>query len=150
MIQKKGISPLIATVLIVGFVIVLAVVFWVFLREEVAKRIEKSKATDLAKVTCAQSVGISASECSFVSNKLKFSVEGIKDKILVGVRVRFYSDGTADTLLHEQQIDKGDKVNIALDLPGVSAVDSIEVIPVIMEGGWELTCPDQLVKITCS
>src|SRR3989344_2091888 len=150
-INKKGISPLIATVLIVGFVIVLAGVIWIFARDTIQEQIEKNAAKKLAETTCFEKVKISATACSNTNPQLIFKVENQGEELLAGVRARAFDKDQigSTTITHEQSVKQGDTVELSLTEDLNPLVSTVEVIPMIMEGGWLLTCPDQAAVISC-
>lgn len=149
--NKKGISPLIATVLIVGFVIVLAGVIWIFARDTIQEQIEKNAAKKLAETTCLSEVKITATDCSSTSTQLIFKVENQGSKMLAGVRARAFdaSQSGSTTITHEEDIKQGDTAEMSLN-QDLGTVATVEVMPMIMEGGWLLTCPDQAAVINCN
>ncbi len=60
-LNKKGISPLIATVLLIGFVIMMAILIWFWWNKVLKEQARKIGETSTAEWICANEVEFSAS-----------------------------------------------------------------------------------------
>ena len=90
--KKKGISPLIATVLIIGFTVALAAVIMVWGQGFIKGMQEKTEAGADVQLVCAQDVSMSVSNVceDGVTGNLKVTVKNDGSKALKKVTLRMY------------------------------------------------------------
>ncbi len=148
-INKKGISPLIATVLIIGFTVALAAVIMVWGQGFIKGMQEKTQSTSDAQLACAQDVVVTVSDAC---------IDGV-----AGIKVTIKNDGNKNvdslTLRAYEQTSKIASVSNALtgalnafavktvtvpaaSLVGVTLaqVKQVEAIPIITVAGKQITC----------
>ncbi len=99
--KKKGISPLIATVLIIGFTVALAAVIMVWGQGFIKGMQEKTEAGADVQLVCAQDVVMQVSNvCRDTPTTLKVTVKNDGSKALKKITLRAYESesiiGTAD------------------------------------------------------
>jgi len=145
---KKGISPLIATVLIIGFTIVLAalVLQW---GGDLFKGVQTDTAkTSEFKIACATKlVGLElAAESGDDGLVLMMDNKNDYDS-LVGARYRLYDENNAmiggDEVIEEGGIGPFEVVYLLLEVPeGVSG--TVGVFPIILVKGEQKTCESEL------
>lgn len=145
--NKRGVSPLIATVLIIGFVVALGVIVTLFLKSQVESILEKQPDcgpadvlnTDLS-VTCEQ---IADNEC-----KVTFINNG-GDKIDLA-RVVIDEESPPATFIN---VDSGEEFSVTYQI-GCSSGTNIRAFPgkvVEEEGGAKaVLCTDLEVSASCS
>ena len=121
--NKKGISPLIATVLLVSFVVVLSGVIMFWGRQYVTELMEKRGEVAAAKLECEhvdfEVVGLSGSE---------LHLRNIGSVKIAGFILKFEGGGTEE---YNTPIDSADDVTITL---GESA-ERVNVIPMLKPSG---------------
>lgn len=140
--NKRGISPLIATVLLVGLVVVLGVLFFLFAKGQITAQLQKQQCegTDI--------IGIDFSaEC--VNNAITLTNHG--QRTIDGVRFIFNDGSPGPSMIN---LKPGDTFTINFD-PDVSLGDEgIEVIPLIIKESEDkavgVLCIDKSVTASCS
>jgi len=155
--KKRGISPLIATVLLVALVIVIALLIFWWYGELVANELDKSDIT--ADQVCVQDVDFSLSEpdCSAGPNPgeklLSFSVENTGSARISSFRALIDGNsGNSFTQEIAQGVQQGvsTKVSVVADTAAYGTLFEIEVIPMINAGGTSKHCSEQSQFITIS
>lgn len=158
---RKGISPLIATVLIIGFTVALAAIIMTW-GTTFSKGMQKTtESTTEEQLACAQDVVIDLSSACIEGSNIKLTIKNDGSKDLQRVSVRLYdSASTVGTAKWEDIVEPINPVLTAYGLKtivlataagaGVDAVVSdltpltnvrlAEIIPVIKVGEKELTC----------
>lgn len=152
---RKGISPLIATVLIIGFTVALAAIIMTW-GTTFSKGMQKStEATTEEQLSCAQDVVIDLSGACYVAGKaaVKLTIKNDGSKDIVKMSARFYKDantvasdtttlvGVAPAVFLSAYGLQTKDVTLAAPLAGAAdTVTLVEIIPVIKVGEKELTC----------
>src|SRR3989338_3217041 len=104
--EKRGISPLIATVLLIGFTITIAAILMIWGGNLVKERAEKISARTEAQTSCTAKVeiGLNSAKCTTEDNKdivkdiVKISVENKGSDTINAFRARInYDDGDSET-----------------------------------------------------
>ena len=149
--QKRGISPLIATVLLIGFVIVLGALAWIFFSEQIADISEKvSKQCSAGEASMAK---IDVSGCT-LNEKVFYdlAISNVGQGLINGVRVRLIgSDGTASSRIEVWALDVGASGVLHFEnIPAISDVKSSQVIPFILNNGELTVCEQNLVEVKCN
>jgi|TARA_Y100000310_G_scaffold38954_1_gene36543 flagellin-like protein len=143
-VEKKGISPLIATVLIIGFTVVLAVLVINWALPFVRNLQETTEESSNTQILCAQDVIFSIkTACDAGTNQVKLTVsnDGVKDiDSFIG---RFFE--TEDKVQQDKalfgsglksfDISSHTKTGLNHD-----ATEEVELIPVVTIGGKSVTC----------
>tara|TARA_Y100000310_G_scaffold327446_1_gene393840 strand:- start:20107 stop:20577 length:471 start_codon:yes stop_codon:yes gene_type:complete len=155
--KKKGVSPLIATVLLVGFVIIIAVLIWLWYGNVIEERAEKEGAKISGEFSCATDVSISVAlnDCRMFINPYTFvnfdlTNDGLVD--LNGIRIIVEgSDGT-ETLGVSKVFGKTTTRNIGekYDATQVGTAETVTIIPTVESGPSTITCSEQQVVLDCS
>lgn len=145
---KRGISPLIATVLLIGFVVAAFGVVMLWTRGFVEELQEKRGAEGTARLDCASDVEIGIRDLTFGGGQLTAVVENKRGRVdgFIFV-VRGDTDSSSEEI--STGIEPGGIANIdvAYDSVKVGQPDKIDVIPRLKLGkGVYQPCPDQ--KIT--
>jgi flagellin-like protein len=146
--DKRGISPLIATVLLVGFVIVLAVLAWVFFSDTLTQFQEKAGAECTAVDSVNSEIGVSS--CVRDGNSVTLSVANKGQGTIDGFRTRLFSGDEAISITAKDTFDAGDSrsyTTSSTDLAGT--VDKAQVIPFIIKDKKLVVCDQNLVEIKC-
>ena len=144
--EKRGISPLIATVLLLGFTIALAAVIinW---GQTFTKDIQtQTEQTSTIKITCANEVSFDISTACFTGSNLKVIVKNEGTKDIDKFAYRVYSSPTASVITGSL-----DDPSLQTDLKAFeikeyllngtnSSVRQVELIPVVTIKGKQTTC----------
>ena len=141
--KKKGISPLIATVLLIGFTVVLAagiMLWWVGTTKDF---IDKEGASKAAQARCAGSTAVEVMSCE---NGKEVVIKNVGVETVTAVIVRD-PDGGADPVTEEIDIDAGEEEDVRIRKLG--EVERVQVLPAILEDGVLVTCTNQLVESMC-
>ncbi len=147
--NKRGISPLIATVLIIGFTVALAAVIMTW-GQSFSKGIqEQTEETSTQQITCAQDVVFDLQNvCLSSGTTYKLTVVNNGNKDIEKFKARFYEN--ADTV-HTADIfaDTGESLaSFGIDSDTadatVSTIKKVEIIPIVTIGGKEVTCASNL------
>jgi len=88
--KKRGISPLIATVLVIGFVIVLGSMFMIWGFDFVKNYQERTEFKSKLQLECASKVNLNIKEACDLGNKVRLMVENTGDKTIEGFKLRIY------------------------------------------------------------
>ena len=148
--NKRGISPLIATVLIIGFTIVLAtlVLQW---SGDLFKDVQSDTAeTSEFKIACASKlVGLKVS-ANREGNNINIMVDNKNDfEDLLGARVRLYGVGGKLINFEDNKFSGEDYVTPAFSLMEIQISDTAEeeyeigILPIISVKGVEKTCENE-------
>ena len=151
--DKKGISPLIATVLIIGFTVALAAVIMTW-GQSFSKGIqEQTEETSTQQITCAQDVMFDIkSVCETTTNGIyKITIANNGNKKIDGFKVRYY-ESTDDVIPKDVPFGVGTLAGIdafgiesdATVASGQSDVKKIEVMPIITIEGKQITCSSNI------
>ncbi len=158
---KKGISPLIATVLIIGFTVALAAVILTWgtsFTKQIAKGTEDTTEIQLA---CAQDVQFDVKSACYddVNNGIKFIVEnnGNRDIVNFSVRLKITDTNVVSGNVGSAQVSRfGLKPFTAFasadpedpNFQGLSgqegSVTEVTLLPVIKIAGKEVTCAQSI------
>ncbi|MEM4245398.1 MAG: archaellin/type IV pilin N-terminal domain-containing protein [Candidatus Nanoarchaeia archaeon] len=145
--HKKGISPLIATVLILGFTVALAAIIMVWGQRFTTTMQKQTEETSTTQITCATDVDFKIKDvCQVSSSPLKYKVviENNGKIKLEKLIVRFY-EGSDKMKAKDDLFANGIEsymINSAEYTPGtdLNNVKYVEAIPIIKISGKEVTC----------
>ncbi len=145
-IQKRGISPLIATVLLVGFVVAATAVVILWTRGFVEELQEKKGTEGSARLSCATDVEIGLRDVSFGAGKVNAVIENKRERIDGFIFVVHGPAGT-DSIESASSVDAGGIGNIEVSYDSTKiggAPQDVDVIPRLKLGkGVYQPCPDQ-------
>jgi len=143
--QKKGISPLIATVLLIGFVIAIAVLVWIFWGNIIKQQAEKTGAQTLGEFDCASKVEFRIQSVCSGTDTLVFNLQNTGSTTIDKFTVRL--KGT-NTILEELNIavveGAAQQITLSYDT-SVGTLEEIIIFPVIIREGAPTTCTEKVV-----
>ena len=137
--KKKGVSPVVATVLLIAIVIVLAIIIFIWARGFIAEKAQKDgSAVELSCEFIDLEVGLFGDELEVI-NRGNVPIYGLEVK----------QRNTGEVLVHElpgTTIKIGESLRVSLGfMPG--AGDELNVVPIILgeteSGKVAHTCEDQ-------
>ncbi len=154
--NKRGISPLIATVLIIGFTVALAAVIMVWGQGFIKDMQAKTESGAAVQLVCAQDVTIDLSQACLDSttDQLRITVKNNGNKDIKKLTVRAYESAS---LIGSSDVLAVAPATVALPAFGVETIDieaakltddgltlanlrQAEVIPIVEIGGKEVSC----------
>lgn len=151
-VEKKGVSPLIATVLIIGFTIVLAVLVMNWALPFVRNLQETTEESSNIQILCANDVIFSIRDaCDSGTNQVKLTVanDGIKniDKF-IGRFSKSLSDVEQKDLDFSTDGNGITSFDIESTIVSVSSepIKQVELIPVVTISGKSVTCSTNVRK----
>jgi len=150
--DKKGISPVIATILLVAIVIILAIIIFIWARGFVAERAEKfGRAVELSCADVNFDSGVFAGDAECGGFALDIVNRG--DIPLYGFEVKDLSEA-GSVIVREiltSTVTVGNSASICLS-SDVDVGDEILIVPIILgetdSGKVAYTCPDKLGFVT--
>ncbi len=154
--NKKGISPLIATVLIIGFTIALAVVIMTWGFDFFDRLITQGTEDADYQLRCTK-IDFDIEEAKCGASGLDIRIENVKSTVDIdGFNVRIYADGESDPYVVEVEevvsaaaLKTLEGVNSA-DVTGKTAV-KVGLIPLIMKSdGSYFSCGEEKEKAITS
>ena len=148
--RGKGVSPLIATVLLIGFTVVIAVAVWMWYGNIVKGQFMKQGAISAIEQSCLTDIELQVISASRNTNTQTIDIE-IKNsgnKLFNGIRVLV--NGGTDVLSDKESFKPSEQKIISVKPSKVSVSNtepkSIEVMPMIVRQGVPGTCSDKKVK----
>lgn len=141
--NKKGISPLIATALIIGFVIALSAIFWIFFSGTVTEQLDKQGAESDGKTKCL-GVEVAFEKCS--DGFVEFKNNGKQDLAGFTLRVNDGSGG-ARAVQDYTSLRSGDSEEYNTRVAGTPKGSAI---PIVSAKGYAYPCADKIVSFDCS
>jgi len=162
--NKRGISPLIATVLIIGFTVALAAVIMTWGQSFSKSMSESTEETTNVQLTCTRDVVFVLDTVCSDTGKLRLTVENNGNKNLDEITARIKVDATTVDVVTNLTLyprNPAGTVTAGLkaydlgiyEIPDALLVDTsaadvteVELIAVITVGGKEVTCPNAVAK----
>ena len=156
-VNKKGVSPLVASILLVAIVIVIAfLVFWWY-GDYVAENLDKSGIT--ADQACMQDVGFSITNVNCLHNSsdtnklVYFDLENTGDIGLSAFKVSIDGNLADDVKSISQEVREGvtSKLSFEYDFDVVGNTLTTDIVPLIWAGGGTKYCKDktQTINVVC-
>ena len=148
--NKKGISPLIATVLLVGLVIVISILIWLWYGKYIEDVLEKQK-IDL-EIACVQDVEFILSDFTCSSEGLGFYAENTGSMDIRRFKVSYSGNGIGGAENTPGGVNQATRYLFSISI-NETIPESLEVdiIPIIGIGSKTKNC-DSLIQhatITC-
>lgn len=130
--HKKGVSPLIATVLLVGFVIALSGVIFIFIKGGTEEITGKTADKNFANNICNNEIEIKVLKVDRVSTALRIEVENVKRREISDFLVRMEAQNGDVELRKVNQKLGSYEVSVLPDIvPRKGKVTNIKMIKVI-------------------
>jgi len=144
--SKKGISPLIATVLLIGFVVVIAAAIWMWYGGVVTEYIGKQSARNQIKKDCV-SVDLSLKSAELQNNgKIKVDIENSGSQAIQGVLLVERCDGKSHTVEESILLESGESQTITITQHCSDSPGSIDIVPALVRQGVRDYCPEKKVS----
>lgn len=140
--KKRGISPLIGTVLLIGFTIGLALVVFTWGGDLISNLTEDN--SGVGQLTCFNEVDIELSNGCKNGADVTFTVENKKDTVVSRYIIRVYDESGnpyIETTTSELEAFGVNRKTITTDLTGI--INKVELLrPSVVKDGESLECPD--------
>jgi FlaG/FlaF family flagellin (archaellin) len=136
---RKAVSPVVATVGLIGISIALFIIVFIWSRSFVEEQILKfGKAIE----SYCQDVKFNVDNVQIDSGQLNFTIDNVGNVNIYQISITYYYDGNKATQVYNASsqgaLAAGDVAMLSLDLPpGVSSVSKVEVYPIIAGEGKE-------------
>jgi len=152
--KKKGVSPLIATVLLIGFAISIAAVAAIWSVDYLKQQSQKEDLRIGAESICATGVEISVKSAKCVAGKINdFVIKNGGSEKIVGFTVRIEGDKGIEVVTAPNAINQNEQKSIipepSYSVSKVGAVESLEVIPIIKNENFTQRCTEMAIKTEC-
>ena len=133
--MKRGISPLISSVLLIAFVIAMFVLVSSFVSRTSETAIEGSEGT-LEKTISNLNARVEVDKFAVENNKVKLRVENVGSEELIGVNVRVNGVDGSETVEYRNSISELDidVFEVTFDTSKTGAVISVDIFPVTSAG----------------
>ena len=150
--EKRGISPLIATVLLIGFTITIAAILMIWGGNLVKERAEKISARTEAQTSCTAKVeiGLNSAKCSTEDNKdiVKISVENKGSDIINAFRARINYDGDSETTTTYNLLNPTSQTSLKVEYDTSKGMPkSVIIFPVLNKQSLSYTCSEKSKEI---
>jgi len=144
--KKRGISPLIATVLIIGFTIVLAAAIFQW-GGTLVEKLKGQSEEGLTKITCVSDVNIDVKQACDLKSSALITIDNKGNIDVKGLTVRLIGDKTYVQKVEEGISPFGAK-KISVNMPyDITNLKQVEVFPRILVDGKEQTCESEIRNI---
>jgi flagellin-like protein len=150
---KKGVSPVVATVLLIGIVIILAIIIFLWARGFIAERAQKfGRAVELSCNDVNFNAGVFRDDAECGDGGVGYSLDVVNEGNvpLYGFEVKSLTEQGTVRIFSEilgSTVTIGDSATICLD-EDATGEDNLLIVPIILgqsdSGKVAFTCPDQL------
>lgn len=129
--KKKAISPLIATVLLIGFTVALATVVMLWAKGYITERAEKEGALSEKQLECTY-IDMTVNKAVLSGNVLSLELENKAEKSIDGIIVRTLED---ESKVFKKVIGLGPFEVRNINIENIGAIDRVDVIPALKPEG---------------
>ena len=152
--EKRGISPLIATVLIIGFTIVIGSMVMIWGGDIFEKVKSGSEERAITQLTCTTKINLNIKEACNLGSSIRFGVENIADQKIESFITRIISPSGAD-INSEKEIGGASKTLSPFEykiftqnyVSYSTTPTKLEILPRILIDNEERTCPGTAKEI---
>ncbi len=143
--NKRGISPLIATVILIGATIVIAALLWIFLSKEVKLFSDKQGVKCTAQQMAEIEVVVSKCKSSGIGSDFKtiISIQNAGKTDIAGFRIKADDN---PSFASEMDLNPGENKDKTLS----GKISKLTLFPIVIKDGKVVTCAEKLVEVTCS
>lgn len=151
--QKRAISPLIATILLLGFTIAIATSIMLWSRNITESALESAGKSQL-KLSCVQSIELNVKKSCYSGNQIQVIVENKKEDINGGFLIKIIGSSSTDVIPASPTSDvKSQEVKQIIafyDSTVTGAIEEIVIYPKIKVEDKVVTCDTQGVNLRIS
>src|SRR3989338_7480911 len=141
---KRAVSPLIATVLVIGFVIALSGIMMTWGTSFVKDIQERSEKSSLKDIACTRDVGINIKSATVLGNKIKLVIENLGQMDIDKLNILLIGSDGCDNIETGTGISAGgiQSFSVALDPNKIGTFKQVEAMPSITFEGEQIACKD--------
>lgn len=139
--MKKGVSPLIATVLLIGFTVILAASIWFWYGRVVTEQFMKESALSAIQSDCLSDIEIQIISAELSGNTINIEIKNNGNKFFNGVQV-LVNDGV-DVLSVKEGFAPAEQKIIEAKTDIQENPTKVAVMPMIVRSGVPGTCSDK-------
>ncbi|MDD5133602.1 MAG: hypothetical protein PHD81_00425 [Candidatus Nanoarchaeia archaeon] len=141
LMNKKAISPLIATVLLIGFTVIIAVAIWMWYGSIIREQMQKDGALNEIKTDCTTQISLIILSAQKVSGNAVLEIKNDGTALFNGIRIMVQSNG--ESLVEKESFSPGEQKS--LTFPGKTG--KLDVMPMIVRQGVTGTCAEKKVTV---
>ena len=144
--MKKGISPLIATVLIIGFTIVVAALVFTW-GIDLFKKVQGETSSDIeVKTYCMQSINPILKNVGYTSNRIEAVIDNTGKESILGFRYRLIMGDKITNGKATKATDAYGVTKYVIGFPAGAIPSLVEFFPIVKIKNKEYTCERTLSK----
>ena len=146
--KKRGVSQLIATVLLIGFIIALVALVIIWGRHYIEERAAKEGSIAQEKFSCSSDVKITVTDVSYAGNNMEVTVENLKESVINSFIMRVSGTSGTDPVEVYEILGKLSvkTFSFEFDESTVGVIEKVDVIPQLeVADGVYVPCSDQHV-----
>ncbi|MDD5650993.1 MAG: hypothetical protein PHF86_11345 [Candidatus Nanoarchaeia archaeon] len=140
--MKKAVSPLIATVLLIGFTVIIAAAIWMWYGRVVTEEYMKQGALTQIQTDCLSEIELQVVGVSVNGDILNIEIKNNGNKIFNGIRVLVNSG--EEVLSVKEGFNPSEQKSVEVKTK-ISSVNTVTVMPMIVRQGVPGTCSDKKV-----
>lgn len=145
--KKRGVSPLIATVLLIGFAVIVAAAVWMWYGNIVKGQFMKQGALSEIESACLSDIDLQVVSASKSGTDITIDIKNSGNKIFNGIRV--IVNGGEDVLSEKETFKPTEQKSLTVKTSKAGIIPKdITVMPMIVRQGVPGTCSDKGVKYT--
>jgi len=131
--KKRGISPLIATVLIIGFTIALAAVIMTWGSGFIKGMQKETEETAEKTMTTTTGVGFEIRDAEVKKDELRLLIENQNKMALESFLVRIYGKAGTDTITINDKVEAYNikKITALFNVSAIGQIEEVEVLPIV-------------------
>lgn len=147
--KKRGISPLIATVLLIGFTIALVIIIFFWISSFTKERAAKTEEIVEAEVSCATAIDVGVEKSCLDSSGVHFILENRKNTDISGFVLRLESttDPNVDVIEINQILKALEVTNVDVVPQNLNVPESALIIPKITIDGKTALCQEKAIEV---
>ena len=147
--NKRGISPLIATVLLIGFTIALAAIIFSWISSFTEERAGKTAEIVKSEVSCATSIEVGVEKACVDSTGIHFIFENRENNDINGFVVRLEStkDSDVDVIEVDQKLGALEVINVDLVPQNLAIPESALIVPKLSIDGKVALCQEKAIEV---
>ena len=145
--NKRGISPLIATVLLIGFTIALAAIIFSWISSFTEERAGKTAEIVKSEVGCATSIEIGVEKACVDGTGIHFILENRENNDIEGFVVRLEQGDNADVIEVDQRLGALEVTNIDILPQNINIPESAVIVPKLKVDGKVALCQEKAIEV---
>lgn len=147
--NKRGISPLIATILLIGFTVALAAIIFSWGNTFIRGTKESTESMVQKEISCSKDVRLDIKDAELLGDKLKLKIENAGKEDIENFRVRVHGSDGVDSVETFSGLASLEIQNIEVEFnpDNVGAINEVEVLPAIKSNEHSVVCSNCYDKI---